>query len=127
MLIVSGGFGGLLAAAQLRRIGVQCVRIVEAGSDVGGRVRPQCLPGSCRPLWCSNPRKAGPKRYGVRAADLVRGLIDTAILPERMRALAPPDGMWRIVPTEEVAHVVWAAYHGDLLVREERAKLPVLA
>jgi NAD(P)-dependent dehydrogenase (short-subunit alcohol dehydrogenase family) len=87
------------------------------------------------------------KRYGVRAADLIPGLIDTAILPERMRALAPADGMWRIVPPAEVARAVWAAYHGDRLhwyvpselkefdlqatshpevVRDERAKLPLL-
>lgn len=88
------------------------------------------------------------KRYGVRAADLVPGLIDTAILPDRMRAIAPTEGMWRLVPPAEVAQAVWSAYHGDLLhwyvplelktfdlqataapeiVREERAKLPVFA
>ena len=53
------------------------------------------------------------KRYGVRAADLLPGLIDTPILPDRMRAIAPPDGMWRLVPPAEVAQAVWAAYHGD--------------
>lgn len=88
------------------------------------------------------------KRFGARAADLLPGLIDTAILPERVRALAPSEGMWRIVPPEEVARAVWAAYHGDLLhwyvpqelkefdlqataapeiVREERAKLSLIA
>lgn len=36
VLIVGGGFGGLLTAARLREAGVQRVRIVEAGSDVGG-------------------------------------------------------------------------------------------
>jgi NAD(P)-dependent dehydrogenase (short-subunit alcohol dehydrogenase family) len=87
------------------------------------------------------------KRYGVRAADLIPGLIDTAILPDSMRALAPPDGMWRVVPPAEVAQTVWAAYHGDLVhwyvppelkdfdlqatsmperVREERTKLAVM-
>jgi NAD(P)-dependent dehydrogenase (short-subunit alcohol dehydrogenase family) len=86
------------------------------------------------------------KRYGVRASDLIPGLIDTAILPDSMRSLAPAQGMWRIVPPAEVAQAVWAAYHGDLLhwyvpaelkdfdlqatsvpelVREERAKLPI--
>jgi NAD(P)-dependent dehydrogenase (short-subunit alcohol dehydrogenase family) len=88
------------------------------------------------------------KRYGVRASDLIPGLIDTAILPDSMRSLAPPQGMWRIVPPSEVAQAVWSAYHGDLLhwyvpaelkdfdlqatsvpelVREERAKLPIFS
>ena len=53
------------------------------------------------------------KRYGVRAADLVPGLIDTPILSPAMRALAPPDGMWRLVPPAEVAEAAWSAYHGD--------------
>ena len=36
VLIVGGGFGGLLTAARLREAGVDRVRIVESGSDVGG-------------------------------------------------------------------------------------------
>jgi NAD(P)-dependent dehydrogenase (short-subunit alcohol dehydrogenase family) len=84
------------------------------------------------------------RRFGTRAADLVPGLVDTPILPAAMRAMAPPQGMWRLVPPAEVAQAVWDAYHGDLLhwyvpselkdfdlqatsvpelVREERAKL----
>jgi cyclohexanone monooxygenase len=35
-VVVGGGFGGLLAAARLKEAGVQRVRIIEAGSDVGG-------------------------------------------------------------------------------------------
>ncbi len=86
------------------------------------------------------------KRFGVRAADLIPGLIDTSILPQSMRAIAPPTGMWRLVPPSEVAAAVWSAYHADLLhwyvpaelkefdlqatatpeaVREERAQLPL--
>ena len=55
------------------------------------------------------------KRFGVRAADLMPGLIDTPILSDQLRAMAPPDGMWRLVPPSEVAETVWAAYHGDRL------------
>lgn len=55
------------------------------------------------------------KRYGVRAADLLPGLIDTPLLPDKLRAMAPPEGMWRLVPPSEVAEAVWAAYHADKL------------
>jgi NAD(P)-dependent dehydrogenase (short-subunit alcohol dehydrogenase family) len=54
-------------------------------------------------------------RYGVRAADLLPGLIDTPILSDSVKAMAPPDGMWRLTPPSEVAQAVWAAYHGDKL------------
>ena len=55
------------------------------------------------------------KRHGLRAADLQPGLIDTPILPDALRAMAPPDGMWRLVPPAEVAEAVWAAYGSDQL------------
>ncbi|MER5787395.1 NAD(P)/FAD-dependent oxidoreductase [Streptomyces sp. NPDC001980] len=35
-MVVGGGFGGLLAAAHLRKAGVERIRIVEKGGDVGG-------------------------------------------------------------------------------------------
>ena len=55
------------------------------------------------------------KRFGVRAADLLPGLIDTPLLGEPMRAMAPTEGMWRLTPAREVAEAAWAAYHGDML------------
>jgi NAD(P)-dependent dehydrogenase (short-subunit alcohol dehydrogenase family) len=55
------------------------------------------------------------KRYGVRAADLLPGLIDTPLLSDGMRAMAPAEGMWRLVPPREVAETMWAAYHRDQL------------
>ena len=36
VLIVGGGFGGLMTAARMREAGVPRIRIVEAGGDVGG-------------------------------------------------------------------------------------------
>ena len=36
VLIVGGGFGGLMTAARMREAGVARIRIVEAGGDVGG-------------------------------------------------------------------------------------------
>ena len=36
VIIVGGGFGGLLAAAHLREIGVKRIRLIDAAGDVGG-------------------------------------------------------------------------------------------
>jgi NAD(P)-dependent dehydrogenase (short-subunit alcohol dehydrogenase family) len=55
------------------------------------------------------------KRYGVRAADLLPGLIDTPLLSDVMRQMAPAEGMWRLVKPREVAQTVWAAYGSDRL------------
>ncbi len=54
-------------------------------------------------------------RFGVRAADLLPGLIDTPLLGDQMRAMAPKEGMWRITPAAEVANAAWAAYHENRL------------
>lgn len=69
------------------------------------------------------------KRHGVRVADVLPGLIDTAILrstPNRSAdapkpsedefyARAPKSGMFRLMPADSVAKCVWEAYHGDKL------------
>jgi len=55
------------------------------------------------------------KRYGVRAADLLPGLIDTPLLSETVRSMAPPDGMWRLIAPSTVAEMVWQAYASDNL------------
>jgi len=64
-------------------------------------------------------------RHGVRVADVLPGLIDTAILtttpnhsddaPQKMsadeiRATAPKKGMLRMMPASSVAEVAWQAY-----------------
>src|SRR6202161_2476996 len=36
VLVIGGGFGGLLAAARLREAGVEDIRIIEKGGDFGG-------------------------------------------------------------------------------------------
>ena len=36
VIVIGGGFGGLLAGARLREAGVERIRIIEKGSDVGG-------------------------------------------------------------------------------------------
>src|SRR5262249_19789376 len=63
-------------------------------------------------------------RHGIRAADTLPGLIDTAILritpnrsegrnadeAEAMLANAPKKGPFRLMPARAVAEAVWAAY-----------------
>lgn len=66
------------------------------------------------------------RRHGVRVADVLPGLIDTAILtttPEHtghgastrsadeIRAAAPKKGMLRLMPATSVAETAWRAYH----------------
>ncbi len=65
-------------------------------------------------------------RHGVRVADVLPGLIDTAILTtttnhsedgrptrsaETVRAGAPKKGMFRLMPAASVAQAAWQAYH----------------
>lgn len=65
-------------------------------------------------------------RHGVRVADVLPGLIDTAILTtttnhsddggapmtaEELRATAPKKGMLRLMPASSVAEAAWQAYH----------------
>ncbi len=66
------------------------------------------------------------QRHGVRVADVLPGLIDTAILTtttnhsddgggamsgEELRARAPKKGMMRLMPASSVAEAAWQAYH----------------
>lgn len=53
------------------------------------------------------------KPFGVRVADTLPGMIDTPILPDEAKAMAPTEGMWRLTPPVEVAKAVWQAYHTD--------------
>jgi NAD(P)-dependent dehydrogenase (short-subunit alcohol dehydrogenase family) len=55
------------------------------------------------------------RRYGVRAADTLPGLIDTAILPPGTADRAPKEGMFRLIAPIEVAKIVWEAYNSDKL------------
>jgi NAD(P)-dependent dehydrogenase (short-subunit alcohol dehydrogenase family) len=65
-------------------------------------------------------------RHGVRVADVLPGLIDTAILTttpnrsddgppagsaETSRARAPKKGIFRLMPASSVAQAAWRAYH----------------
>jgi NAD(P)-dependent dehydrogenase (short-subunit alcohol dehydrogenase family) len=65
------------------------------------------------------------QRHGVRVADVLPGLIDTAILTgtpdhshggatssrDEIAKAAPKTGMFRLMPAASVAAAAWAAYH----------------
>ncbi|MEZ0352592.1 SDR family oxidoreductase [Mycobacterium sp. pR1184] len=66
------------------------------------------------------------QRHGVRVADVLPGLIDTAILTttpnhsadggapmtgDQLRANAPKKGLMRLMPATSVAEAAWEAYH----------------
>jgi NAD(P)-dependent dehydrogenase (short-subunit alcohol dehydrogenase family) len=55
------------------------------------------------------------RAFGVRAADTLPGLIDTAILPAGTAETAPTEGMFRLTPPSAVAQAVWDAYSSDKL------------
>ena len=52
---------------------------------------------------------------GVRAADILPGIVDTGMLSTQDKAQLPPSGMWRVMPAQAVAQAAWDAYHGDAL------------
>lgn len=52
---------------------------------------------------------------GVRAADILPGIIDTGMLTPEHKAALPSAGMWRPLPASAVAEAVMAAYEGDRL------------
>ena len=65
--------------------------------------------------------------YGVRAADLIPGIIDTGMLSPEHKAMLPTDGPFRVVSPDMVAEAVWAAYAGDGLHHYVPAELAPLA
>ena len=53
------------------------------------------------------------KKHGVRAADVLPGIVETAMLSPAQKAMLPPDGPWRLIQPRDVAEVVWRAYDED--------------
>ncbi len=52
-------------------------------------------------------------QFGGRAADTLPGQIETGMLLDEMKEIAPKKGMWRLLPAEAVADAVWASYHDE--------------
>ena len=70
------------------------------------------------------------KKHDVRAADVLPGIVDTAMLPPETRALLPTAGAWRLVQPREVAETVWRAYGENRIhwyVPEELKELHLMA
>lgn len=53
------------------------------------------------------------RKHGVRAADVLPGIVETAMLPPEQKALLPAEGPWRLIQPREVAEVAWRAYGED--------------
>ncbi len=51
--------------------------------------------------------------YGVRAADLIPGIVETGMLSEQERAMLPKEGPFRPISADEVAAAAWAAWEGN--------------
>ena len=53
--------------------------------------------------------------YGIRAADLLPGIVDTGMLTPEDKAALPGAGMWRVMSGRDVAEAAWNAYHSPAL------------
>ena len=89
VLFIGGGFSALLTAARLRERGVESIRIVERGADVGGTWYWNRYPGAaCDVPGLRLPAAAG--RDGLRAlAPLRQGPGNLRPLPGDREALRP--------------------------------------
>ena len=65
VLFIGGGFSALLTSARLRQVGVESIRIVERGADVGGDLVLEPLPG-CRLRRRGLRLRAAARRDGLR-------------------------------------------------------------
>ena len=80
-LFIGGGFSALLTSARLRERGVESIRIVERGADVGGTWYWNRYPGRRR-ATCRLRLPAAARRDGLRAhAPLRQGPRDLRPLP----------------------------------------------
>jgi len=53
------------------------------------------------------------RRHGVRAADVLPGIVDTPLMSRDIIDRLPKTGMYRPIDPVEVAQALWAAYHDD--------------
>ena len=53
------------------------------------------------------------KRFGIKVADILPGVIDTPLISQDIRSKLPSDGMWRLIPADDIAKTVYRAYEED--------------
>ena len=53
------------------------------------------------------------KRFGIKVSDILPGVIDTPLISQDIRSTLPSDGMWRLIPAEDIAKTVYRAYEED--------------
>jgi len=53
--------------------------------------------------------------FGVRVADALPGLLDTPFIRRSIAEHSDRDGMFRVLSAQDMAQVVWKAYHSDQL------------
>ena len=54
-------------------------------------------------------------RFDTRVSDILPGVIDTPLIGEDIRVNLPKEGMWRLIPAEEIAKTALRAYHENRL------------
>jgi NAD(P)-dependent dehydrogenase (short-subunit alcohol dehydrogenase family) len=70
------------------------------------------------------------RKHGVRVADALPGLVDTPFIRRSIATHPDCSGMFRVLPPDEIAQIVWRAYHSERLhwyVPEDLHELSVSA
>jgi len=103
VVVIGAGFGGLGAARELRRAGIDDVVVLERGDDVGGVWRDNTYPGAAcdvpSPLysWSWAPNPSWSRRYAGQAEIL-----------DYIRTVAREEGLRDLVRTgRSVCEAVW--------------------
>jgi cation diffusion facilitator CzcD-associated flavoprotein CzcO len=105
VLIVGAGFGGIGAAIELRRHGIEDVRIIERAPDLGGTWFYNSYPGAA----CDVPSHLYSYSYAQRR-DWSRLCSPQAEIHAYLREVARAYGVDRLISTEqEVTHCAWDA------------------
>ena len=139
VVIIGGGFSGMLAAARLKEVGVEDIRIIEAGGDFGGTWYWNRYPGAQCDIdsYCYLPllEELGymPKEKYSYVTEIFEhcqrigkayNLYDIACFQTRVRGLKWDEGMkrWRIATNR--GDDIKARFVITALGTASRAKLP---
>ena len=139
VVIVGGGFSGMLAAARLKEQGVQDVRIIEAGGDFGGTWYWNRYPGAQCDIesYCYLPLleelNVLPKEKYSFVTEIYEhcqrigkayGLYDLALFQTRVQSLDWDEGERRWIVSTNHGDRIRARFVISALGTASRAKLP---